>query len=103
MYTDFVTDVLQISPIVAENRTVMPPAKSQVLQNYAAGCCVLSMSYSVLFNSIGVPLHAASTSQFSIIKPAQKNRENTKTIQIHKTEYQTNKQTNISNKYSNSK
>jgi len=79
--------VLQKPPTVAENRTVMPPAKSQVIQSYAAGCCVPSMSYSVLFNSIGVHLHAGSTSQLPIIKPAQKHRQNTKTIQKHKTEY----------------
>jgi len=68
--TEFVTDVLQTPPIVAENPTVMPPTKSQVIQSYAAGCCVLSTFNSVLFNSVGVPLHAASTSQLSIIKPA---------------------------------
>jgi hypothetical protein len=87
LHTEFLTDMLQTPPIVAENRTVMPPAKSQVNQSYTAECCVLSLSYSVLFNSVCVPLHAGSTSQLSIIKPAQKHRENTKTIQIQKTEY----------------
>jgi hypothetical protein len=87
LYTEFLIDVLQTPPIVAGNRTVVPLAKSQVIHSYAAGYCVLSMSYSVLSNSVGVHLHVGSKSQLLIIKPAQKRRQNSKTIQIHKTEY----------------
>jgi len=87
LYSEFVTDMLQTPPTVAENLTVTPPAKSQVIQSYAAGSCVLGMSYSVLFNSVGLHLHVGPTLQLPTVKPAQKHRGNTKTIQIQKTEF----------------
>jgi hypothetical protein len=46
--------------------------------------CSRSCHYSIQFNSLDIYSRAGLTAQVPILKPAQKHKYNTKTVQVHK-------------------